>query len=66
MDSYNYLTLKTTCVQNVIDSNQTPYVKPRLLDEVTDKNKNWKLVDMTDPGQWRSLRFSDVIHGSKV
>ena len=66
MDSYNYLTLKITCVHNVLDNNQTSDAKPRLLDEVTDKNKNWKLTDITDPGQCRSLRLPDAIHGSNV
>ena len=49
LGSYNYLTLKTTCVQNGIDNNQTLDVKPRLLYEVTDKRKNWKFTENIDP-----------------
>jgi WD40 repeat protein len=51
---------------NSIDGSRTPDVKPRLLDEVTDKSKNWKLTEITDSGQCRSLRLPDAMHGSKV
>eukprot|EP00253_Pinus_taeda_P026009 PITA_26009 len=49
-----------------IDSSRTPDVKPRLLDEVTDKSKNWKLTEIIDSGQCRSLRLPDTMHASKV
>eukprot|EP01018_Ginkgo_biloba_P028595 Gb_04053 [translate_table: standard] len=51
---------------NSIDSNRTLDVKPRLLDEAADKNKNWKLAEITDPVQCRSLRLPDTLPAGKV
>ncbi|XP_057872260.2 protein TOPLESS-RELATED PROTEIN 2 isoform X1 [Cryptomeria japonica] len=51
---------------NSIDSNRTADVKPRLLEDSTDKNKNWKLTEITDQVQCKSLRLPDAMHSSKV
>lgn len=39
---------------------------PRLLDDVTDKSKNWKLTEITTSSQCRSRRLPDTMHASKV
>ncbi|KAH9316517.1 hypothetical protein KI387_025144, partial [Taxus chinensis] len=51
---------------NGMDSNRTVDVKPRLLEDATDKNKNWKLTEITDQVQCRSLRLPDAMQSSKV
>eukprot|EP00252_Welwitschia_mirabilis_P005633 TRINITY_DN1613_c0_g1_i10.p1 TRINITY_DN1613_c0_g1~~TRINITY_DN1613_c0_g1_i10.p1 ORF type:complete len:1114 (-),score=151.32 TRINITY_DN1613_c0_g1_i10:438-3779(-) len=50
---------------NGID-HRTQDVKPRILDSVGDKVKNWKLPEIIEPGHCRSLRLSDPAHGSKI
>uniref|UniRef100_A0A0C9S7L9 TSA: Wollemia nobilis Ref_Wollemi_Transcript_8205_4327 transcribed RNA sequence n=1 Tax=Wollemia nobilis TaxID=56998 RepID=A0A0C9S7L9_9CONI len=49
-----------------IESNRTPDIKPRILDDATDKNKNWKLAEIIDPMHCRALRLPDSMHASKV
>lgn len=41
-------------------------VKPRLTDELMDKSKIWKLTEIGEPTQCRSLRLMDNLRSSKV
>jgi len=41
-------------------------VKPRITDESMDKSKIWKLTEINEPAQCRSLRLIDNMRPSKV
>ncbi|XP_038988989.1 protein TPR3 [Phoenix dactylifera] len=41
-------------------------VKPRLTDESMDKSKIWKLTEISEPTQCRSLRLMDNLRTSKI
>eukprot|EP00252_Welwitschia_mirabilis_P014884 TRINITY_DN3294_c0_g1_i11.p1 TRINITY_DN3294_c0_g1~~TRINITY_DN3294_c0_g1_i11.p1 ORF type:complete len:1125 (-),score=229.73 TRINITY_DN3294_c0_g1_i11:418-3792(-) len=41
-------------------------VKPRITDETLEKNKSWKLTEITEPNQCRSLKLPDSLPASKV
>ncbi|XP_074563164.1 protein TPR3-like [Curcuma longa] len=41
-------------------------VKPRIADESMDKSKIWKLTEVTEPAQCRSLRLPDSLRTSKI
>jgi len=41
-------------------------VKPRITDESMDKSKIWKLTEINEPAQCRSLRLIDNLRSSKV
>lgn len=40
--------------------------KPRITDESMDKSKIWKLTEVNEPTQCRSLRLVDNLRTSKV
>eukprot|EP00249_Psilotum_nudum_P025017 c29350_g1_i2 orf=562-3972(-) len=52
-------------VQNGVDATLSVDVKPRIPDEVAEK-KPWKLTEITEPGQCRSIRLPDTLTPSKV
>ncbi|CAL9194584.1 protein TPR3-like [Musa acuminata AAA Group] len=41
-------------------------VKPRITDELMDKSKIWKLTEINEPTQCRSLRLMDNLRTSKI
>jgi len=41
-------------------------VKPRILDEANDKSKVWKLSEINEPSQCRSLRLPENMRAAKV
>eukprot|EP01018_Ginkgo_biloba_P022909 Gb_37153 [translate_table: standard] len=51
---------------NGVDTRSVGEVKVRVTDDSVDKNKNWKLTEIIEPVQCRSLRLSDNLPTSKV
>lgn len=48
------------------DSRSLVDVKPRIADELLDKSKVWKLMEITESSQCRSLKLTDNMRTSKV
>ncbi|KAL0904778.1 hypothetical protein M5K25_026928 [Dendrobium thyrsiflorum] len=48
------------------DARNLADVKPRLNDELLDKSKIWKLTEIGEPTQCRSLRLMDNMRSSKI
>ncbi|XP_020110351.1 protein TPR3 isoform X1 [Ananas comosus] len=48
------------------DSRNLVDVKPRITDESMDKSKIWKLTEINEPTQCRSLRLADNLRTSKI
>ncbi|KAJ7549922.1 hypothetical protein O6H91_07G075100 [Diphasiastrum complanatum] len=53
-------------VPNGVDSNQALEAKPRVVDETNERGKNWKLTEINDHGQCRTIRLPDTLPASKV
>ncbi|KAG6491169.1 hypothetical protein ZIOFF_052502 [Zingiber officinale] len=47
-------------VRNMVD------VKPRVVDESIDKSNIWKLIEVSEPAQCRSLRLPNILRTSKI
>lgn len=41
-------------------------VKPRITEESNDKSKIWKLTDISEPSQFRSLKLPENVRVTKV
>jgi hypothetical protein len=41
-------------------------IKPRIVEDAADKSKMWKLTEINEPAQCRSLRLMDNLRTSKV
>lgn len=52
-------------MQNAMESNLAVEVKPRVEDAV-DKIKTWKLTEIMEPSQCRTIRLPDNLPASKV
>ncbi|XP_063945193.1 topless-related protein 4 isoform X5 [Daucus carota subsp. sativus] len=48
------------------DNRNLPDVKPRITDESIDKSRAWKLIEINEPSQCRSLRLPDNISAMRV
>ncbi|KAM7256890.1 hypothetical protein ACFE04_012631 [Oxalis oulophora] len=48
------------------DARSSVDVKPRITEEVNDKSKIWKLSEINEPSQCRSLRLSENLRVNKV
>ena len=60
-----FITYCTQCRQNG-DTRNLVDVKPRITEELADKSKIWKLTEINEPAQCRSLRLMDNMRTSKV
>jgi hypothetical protein len=53
-------------VQSGIEGNRTVDTKPRMPDDVIERTKTWKLTEITDSNQCRSIRLPDTLPLNKV
>eukprot|EP00246_Nothoceros_aenigmaticus_P004019 TRINITY_DN1530_c0_g2_i1.p1 TRINITY_DN1530_c0_g2~~TRINITY_DN1530_c0_g2_i1.p1 ORF type:complete len:664 (+),score=128.44 TRINITY_DN1530_c0_g2_i1:208-1992(+) len=51
---------------NGVDSGRAVESKSRNTDDVADRTKSWKLTEITDPVQCRSIKLPDTLPASKV
>lgn len=47
-------------------TNRSTDIKPRIVDEVSDKNKPWKMTEISNPTQCRSVKLPDTLPAAKV
>jgi hypothetical protein len=52
--------------QSGIEGNRTVDTKPRMPDDVIERTKTWKLTEITDSSQCRSIRLPDTLPLNKV
>ena len=64
-DHYDLIFVCFEPVQNS-DSQSLADVKPRIADESVEKSRIWKLTEINEPSQCRSLRLPDSLTAMRV
>ncbi|XP_024384334.1 protein TOPLESS-RELATED PROTEIN 2 isoform X3 [Physcomitrium patens] len=49
-----------------MEGGRTPETKPRIPDEIPDRSKSWKLTEITEQNQCRTIRLPDSLPPNKV
>ena len=62
----NYLTDKLIASFQNGDSRNLGDVKPRITEESNDKSKIWKLTEISEPSQCRSMKLPENVRVTKV
>jgi len=63
---YDMIMVCETCHLQNADNRNLVDVKPKIPDESAEKSKIWKLTEINEPSQCRSLRLPDSISAMRV